>query len=616
MFAHDTGISVWHAVVAALAITALLAFLAYSNTWHSPFVFDDVPSITHEPYFSRFSFSGVNWQGILGPRGLTNFTFGINYYLGGEDVAGYHIGNFIIHLLNSWLVFVLVYYLSQRSFKRKIYASEVIDFDNHVLLAAIAAALFAVHPIQTMAVTYIAQRLTLLATFFYLVALVAYVKSRLAGNILHNTSAAGWFCVAVLAALLAMFSKEISATIPISILLVEAAFFTTGIFQFRKQLLYLPPILVLLFVVPAFYVGLVPFLQINPFNAAELSDRLHGFDVDSLFVRTVKVPAFQYPLTEPRVIMRYIRLLFLPVGQNVDHDVALSTGVLQPPTTLLSLLTIIGLLGLAFLLWKRGGRFIAFGIMFFFLGLAIESSVVVLPDVMFEYRLYLPMVGFVIVIAGFIAWALERYEWRYVAGRIPVIGLIGGLLMPIIIVLTVATFERNTVWADEVTFWSDAIAKSPHKIRPVKNLGVAYSKLENIEMAIKQFQRVIEIDPLHASGYNNLGSMYAKQGHYDDAFKVLLRAQELDPLHAGSYHNMGSTYALQGQWKEALEHYQKSIAVDSMIAVVQRDMGTALAQLGRLEEARSAFERALELDPELPLTQMKLEEVRQLLSIQ
>lgn len=614
MFAHDTEISVWHAVIAALAITALLAFLAYSNTWHSPLVFDDVPSISHEPYFSRFSFTAHDWRELFAPRGLTTFTFGANYYFGGENVLGYHVVNFIIHLLNSFLVFALVYYLSQRSFTRKTYSTELFDCDNHVFLAAVAALLFAVHPIQTMAVTYIAQRLTLLATFFYLVALVSYVKSRMVGNILRNTSAAGWFCMTILAALLAMFSKEISATIPVSLLLVEAAFFTSDIFQFRTQLLYLLPLLVLLFVVPAFYVGLVPFLQINPLNATELSERLHSFDVEHLFVRTVKVPAFQYPLTEPRVIMRYIRLLFLPVGQNVDHDVPLSTSLLQPFTTLLSLLTIIGLLGLAFVLWKRGSRFIAFGIVFFFLGLVIESSVIVLPDVMFEYRLYLPMVGFVIVIAGLIEWALERYEWRYVAGRIPAIGVIGGLLMPLIIALTVATFERNTVWADEVTFWSDATVKSPHKIRPVKNLGVAYSKLDDLEMAIKQFQRVIEIDPLHASGYNNLGSMYAKQGRYADAFKVLLRAQELDPLHAGSYHNMGSAYALQGQWKEALEHYQESIAVDSTIAVVQRDMGTALAQLGRLEEARNAFERALELDPELSLTSMKLEEVQQLLN--
>lgn len=597
----------WQFFVLAVVVIFLAAFVVYSATWQAPFLFDDFSAISQDAYVTRFAFQLSDVAALFGSRGLTNVTFGMNYYFGGANVVSYHVVNFLIHVATATCVFVLVYSLLCRLFAVRWYRTEIVDVNNHHLVALVGALLFAVHPVQTMAVTYISQRLTSLAALFYVLALLGYVRARLRGW--HW----GWFAVALCATALAMLSKEISATIPFAILLLEGSFFSSSWRVFWRRLLWIVPFILSFAYVTASYVGLVPFRSFDPFDYHAVVEQVRSVDLGPVLVRTDAIVPAHYMLTELRVIVRYIALLVFPVHQNADYDLPLSTGFFAPPTTLFSLLFLLLLLGVAAWLFWRGYRMISFGIVFFFVALSIESSVITLPDVMFEYRLYLPFVGFVFIVVGVLRFLLDRFGHRELFGGFSVAVIIGFLVAGVLIGLGVAAYQRNAVWTNEVAFWRDVVAKSPAKRRGHKNLGVALAQAGDLDGAISEFHTVIAIEPDNASGYNNLGSILAKQGRYQDAVDALRRAQELDPTHAGAYHNLGSVYTLQNRWDLAADEYQHALELDPQFAVVHRDLGTAYVQLGRLKDALAEFERAFELDPRLPLTQEKLRDVRRLL---
>ncbi len=208
--------------LAVLFLLSLLATLIYSNTFSSPFYFDDTPNIVENPQIKDLS----NFLGFSGSRAVGFLSFALNYHFNGLNVFGYHLVNLLIHITNGFLVYCLVLLLFKASASD--HGSQQLPTLNSQLAAApwialVTALLFVSHPIQTQAVTYIVQRFASLVALFYLLTLVCYVKWRLASP--EARSRYLWYAGALLSTFLAMKTKENSFTLPFMILLVEAVFF-------------------------------------------------------------------------------------------------------------------------------------------------------------------------------------------------------------------------------------------------------------------------------------------------------------------------------------------------------------------------------------------------------
>jgi tetratricopeptide (TPR) repeat protein len=630
----------------ALVLILLAGILVYANTFQAPFVLDDIYSIVNNAAIKDpLTFSAKPGWYARNPERLVAFlTFGLNYHFGGLDVTGYHVVNLAIHLANGLLVYMLVwmtfrtpyfqmqteiqqvqameasgtmpsqrnaFYLQSPPQSQSVFASQPSAF-----IPLFAALLFVVHPVQTQAVTYIVQRMTSLASMFYLLSLILYVQARLAientecrmqdteykkrnpeAGIQHSekktyrTGSKGRIKPAllisgsVIAAVLAMKTKEIAFTLPMAVVLYEACFFRGA---WKRRMFYLLPLLATLPIVPMsmFPVGLA--LDQSP------TDMLSN--IDQRVRAQSSMPRLDYLFTQFRVIVTYLRLLILPVNQNLDYDYPVYTNFFSPQVFWSFLLLAAILTAAAYLFWRTGGarmlqvenrtgaaaalRLIAFGIFWFFLTLIVESSFIPIKDVIVEHRLYLPVFGAVAAFAATFCLLAGRFA-RPAEGK-PFM-LLAALL---VLGFGIAAHQRNHVWGDAVRLWQDVVAKSPNKVRPHNNLGDALNNAGRLTEAIEVLSRAIALDPSHPHAYNNLGRAYIMSGRSREALPVLKKAIRIDPAFDDAYINLAAAYNQLEQFHEAVDLLERNINLLGRRTETHYQLGVAYALLGKWEAFR------------------------------
>ena len=396
-------------------LTILLAFLLgsvlYANTFEAGFYFDSLKGIQDNIHIRSPLNLRSLWQHYP-IRFFTYLSFALNYHFGKLEVFGYHVVNVTIHVLNGFLVWGLAYL----TLKTPAMAGAGGLARHKEWIALASALLFVAHPIQTQAVTYIVQRYTSLATLFYLLSLVMYLQARLL-NQRRETSGPRrvpsglCYLVALLSAVLAMITKEISFTLPVILVLYELLFWGSFLRKSRavdwKRL-----------------AGLVPFLgtlAIIPWALLREADKSPGDMIGGLGALSQETEAISrgdYLLTQFRVLVTYLRLLFLPVNQNLDYDYPISRSFDFPVVFSLLLLSLI--LGMAVYLLslsrqpgRSGLRVLAFGVFWFFITLSVESSVIPIRDVIYEHRLYLPSVGVVLSFVGGVFYLFDYLKWKW-----------------------------------------------------------------------------------------------------------------------------------------------------------------------------------------------------------
>ncbi|MBN1674057.1 MAG: tetratricopeptide repeat protein [Kiritimatiellae bacterium] len=565
------------AALASAAAIVVLGVLGYSNTLRAEFHFDDRPSIVENPGIR--SLRNVTRLSKAYPsRFIGYLTFALNYRYGGLDVRGYHAVNLLIHIVNGLLVWRLV-----RQFLRVTGPPPAGDSNGTVAsagdprlqagLALFAGLLFVAHPVQTQAVTYVIQRVTSLAALFYLLAMTLYMDAAAARARL-NARFFACTALALLATLLAMFTKEAAFTLPIALVLLELCFLRSSAAARRKRIFFLLPFLLTLLVIPL--TGLIS-ARMPIGLAAE-----HRF-----------ISPWQYLFTQFNVVRTYLRLLFVPIGQNLDYDYPTAESLLELPTVL-SMLLVLALLAFGLAAVKRNAL-VGFGILFFFLALAVESTVIPLRDVIFEHRLYLPLFGAVTAFAGGAAPWLARPAGGRLPTRRRACAAALGLLL--VVAAGAGAYLRNRVWKDEVSLWTDAVTKSPAKPRPHYNLGVALMKAGETEQARYQYSKALALRPDYAEAHVNLGSSFALEQKYDRAMYHYSRALRVDPYYPDGHNSLGAILYQRGQTERAIQHFSKAIRANFYFPDAHYNLGVALAAAGRAEQALSHYYAVLRLDP-------------------
>lgn len=584
-----------------IALILLLGFLAYANTFSVPFTFDDEEYIVNNPAIRDFGYfmDHARLNGLAVQQDVKNnviirplayLTFALNYRLHGLAVTGFHLVNLILHLGNGLLVYWLVtLILGTQHFSGAPPPAEADARRQPGLFPQFTALLFVVHPVQTQGVTYIVQRFTSLATLFYLGAMIAYL---LAARTSSRAVRRACYSAALVAAVAAMWSKEIAFTLPVMILLCDGLFLPG---DGKRRLARMAPLFLTMVIIP---LTLLRLSGTGDKKSNDLAGSLNLANFDN-------ISGWDYLVTQFRVIVTYIRLMLVPVRQNLDYDYPLFRSLLTPQPGA-SFLLLCALLLAACLLLRRSrmphdataswARMTAFGILWFFIALSVESSVIPISDLIFEHRLYLPSIGFIIAVLSSLEMLRVRLGHRHprpVAAAVP-------LLMAVALALAVATFLRNSVWRDPVVFWRDVTKKSPAKPRPHTHLGNAYLQRGRIDEAMREFHTVLSLNPRAYKAHHSLALAYIRLRLFDEAEREFQAALTIKPDDFQTRSNLGHFYTVTGRPDLAIGEFRTAAALSPRHPVIHLTLARACLDQGQLDEAERELLAALEVQPENP----------------
>ena len=548
-------------------LLCLLGIGIYSNALNGPFLFDDSIFVVNNIAIRDITEVSKIWNALLPQpsRFVGLYSFALNYHFHELNTFAYHATNLAIHIFVSCLVWWFVLMILSTEKVKKL---RLIKHNEHV--AFLAALVFCVHPVQTQAVSYISQRAASLATLFYLLSVCLYVKGRLSKS--KVVVAVVCFVGSAFSGLLGMFTKEIVITLPISILLFEMFF----LFKKREKPLSVKEKSVLLF----FVIILLCFMFVIPYLfKMGIMNMLFGAKASQSHQGDI-ITFWKYELTQFRVLSLFIKLMFIPLGQNFDYDFVLSKSLFDP-ITFLCFIFVIFIVTFAVKI-KKKNILVSYG-MFWFL---VTYSVNLIPraNVIFEHKLYLLSIGFCFAIsAGF--YCLLKDLKKFVC-----------VMVGIIITLSLFTFNRNKIWGDEFLFWSDVVKKSPNKARPHNDLGLAYFKKGNFDSALEHYNRAIDLDGAIEEAYNNRGVVYTKRRHDDLALVDFNKAISIRPRYADALNNRGVIYKRKGMFNRALKDYAEALRYNMVYPDIFFNIAVIYEKKGRLDLAERNYNKALSLD--------------------
>jgi tetratricopeptide (TPR) repeat protein len=560
----------FHILICLVLVAVSLAL--YLPTLDYSYALDDRDNITENEHIQITALTpgqlhSAATESLADRRPVANVTFALNYLIGGLDVRGFRLVNIAIHSATGILVYILAFLTFQTVCRNRKDDTEAVlqsGVKASLIGAAAAALIWTAHPLQTQSVIYIVQRMTSLATLFYLSALCLYIAGRsrtLPRLPCYVAAAASW--------ILALGSKEIAVMLPITIVLYEWFFYRdlkSG--WFAKSLKFWVPALIATAVI---YWIWMPSITLDYL----LKPGRRDFSM------------IERQFIEFRVVVFYITLILLPLPSrmNLDHHFTVSTALWSPPSTLICFLSLAAVVMLA-IVGARRHRLLSFCGIWFLLHLALESSIINL-ELAFEHRLYLPSVGFVI---GAV-WLTQQYVRIPQAAKVALYSLV-------FCAAATGTFLRSPTWRDPLTLWADCVAKAPDKARP-NNVYASYlMEAKKFDEAEPYLLQAIKVKPDYAYAHNGLGNLYRERDRSDLALVHYREAIIHKPGLAEAHFNIGNTLQGLERWEEAVAAYQQTIAVDPTYNLAQFHLGKTLLDSGDAAAAVTAFEALLRRTPD------------------
>lgn len=547
----------------AFIVIMLVGSIAYFNAFDVPFYFDDLDNIKHPDLqmevLTGEAVSKALTGGLLKTRPVTNFSFALNYYIGGYRVQGYHLVNLMIHITAGFLLFLLVKLTLAL-------AGEGDDRRNIYLISLLAALLWLVHPLCTQSVTYIVQRMNSLVSMLYLLSLVIYIYARIE----QQDSSPGLrpkvivlFFLSALAGVVALGSKENAAMLPVTILVYEWFFFRQLSRSWLKRALPVVGVIVLFIFTLAWL-----------YTDGHVFERIVGGYGNRDFTLTQRL------LTQPRVILHYLSLIVYPDPNRLvlDYNFPLSTSFFSPHITIYAILCIVGFIGIAMFIAQKE-RIISFCLIWFFLNLLIESTIIPL-EMVYEHRTYLPSMGLITIFVMLIF----RFARNAVISTACVVG--------VCILFTVWTIQRNSVWRDPVALWESNLSKYPNDSRVHANLGSAYYEFGDIDKAEASYELAVKLQPTNKGVLKNLGVIALRQGDIELAKSYFNASLKQDKRFSPTLLELGWVYMREEQFAEA-EKIFKKLLQNVLGPDVREKVNMYLAQInlrmGRYDEAEAAM---------------------------
>jgi tetratricopeptide (TPR) repeat protein len=551
-----------------LLITALVACatLPYLNILFNGFVYDDDNQVVQNPYVRSFRYLKeiftTNVWSFSGAHSVTNYyrpmmTLGylVCYRLFGMRAYGFHLVSLLLHVLVVCLVFVL---------------TERLTGDR--VWAFVAGALFALHPIHTESVAWIAAVTDLELTFFYLLTFGFFLAvARPGGGRSERMLAAMG-----VAFVLALLSKEQAMTLP-ALATVYEHFYradrsetSTSQKLARYGVLWLAGVAYVLF-------------------------RMHVFGALAPAKNLARLTPQQIVLSAIALVGQYVGKLLWPMRLCAFYVFHKSTSPFDL-RVLAGLLALLALAALFFVCWRsreRNVRFASFAIVWFFATLApVLNAHWVAANVFTERYLYLPSVG----VAWLVGLGAAKLWSRVPAGsaqrRAVVLAgfAVGGLFAARIV-------TRNRDWNDDIVLYNRTLDLSPDATVILNNLGTVYWHRSLSDKAESVWRKTLTLDPNNASALNNLGLVAGRKKQYPEAAEFFQRAIKLNPNESDPHRNMGTLYRLMGMAGPAESQLRMALALSPLDYRALNELGRLLLEEGRVSEAEDQFRASVRNEP-------------------
>ncbi len=568
---------------------SLLLFVSYSNSFKASWQLDDKPNILKNHLIQIDKLSTEQLIGATQAKpGSGGFyrpaacvSFALNWYFGKNNVLGYHIVNFLIHLCTAWFLFLTIELLFLTPKLSGRYSPEQIKF-----IALTASLLWALNPIQTQAVTYIVQRMASMAAMFSIVAIYCYLKARLSNR---KKEQAIYLIQAATSYILALLSKENVVAIIIALPVFELLFFQLSLS--RKILFKLIG-------------GVVAAAVITGLGGLALRPEL--FDFISNYYSNRPFTLIERVLTEQRIVVHYLSQLLFPAPSrlSIEHDIILSTSILTPWTTLVAIIVNGSLTLIAIKVYQKH-PFISLAILFFYINHLVESTILPL-ELIFEHRNYLPSFFIFVPMAILLQYAMIKLQ----KNRLAVNSFIM-LVALLFITEGYATYVRNEVWRTEETLWLDAAKKAPNSARPLAVLALKLAWGPNPNEA--KYRKALELtkhtlslrmsrEGLDAAQLGNIASIYNKLSEHDKAVVYYRKALDLAPGEANIRYNLCKALIMKGDFQKAKFELENILNNGFIHADYLNLLGFINLKIGQPGQALPFLQQALHYSPNRPDT--------------
>lgn len=567
---------------AAVLLTILIC-LIYSNTLNSGWYLDDHHNIPRNSgvHMHSLGMDSVIRSLYAAPRDeslnrpIAYLTFALNWHWGQNDPKGYRVVNIAIHAFIAFFLFLTIVTLFE--------TPNINGWDKKSIyfIALLASVLWAVHPIQIQAVTYIVQRMASMAALFYIIGIFCYLKARISKSAGYRVFFFGLCCLVFL---LGIGTKNNAILLPISLVLIEFLFFrdlSQRSTQKKAAAIFLGGIII---------VGGVGLLLFLDGSLARIFGRYEtrAFTMDERL------------LTQSRIVLFHISQIFYPIAErfSIEHDFAYSTSLFRPWTTLPSIATIFSLVGLA--LWRiRKNPFLAFAILFFFGNHIIESSIIPL-EMVFEHRNYLPSLFLFLPIAAGIKLAFDHYYFI----KKPMFYFLVFSVCAVIIGIGTSTYIRNWDWRSAKSLWEDAMKKAPQSARPLQNLAWGYylptgQNNEAIDLYKRALYKRDNNVGFEIYSYSNLSNIYySRLNDYEKSLKYALKTIDISPTHDSGNRLTVKSFCKLNRYDEALLHLDDLITDNPEKSEYHYLKGFILLKTSKPEKALNCFQKSLQLSPD------------------
>lgn len=527
----------------------LIAFI-YSPSFRGPYILDDSHTLTTNAFVHSYSgFVGIWSTGRAyssaaanyGYRPVTTTMNMVLWSVADGATWPFHLAKMVLFLLTCWLLY-------------KIWSVLLPRVQPEVLGAAVLV--FAVNPVHSQVVTYIAAIATQWAALFVGLAILSYLKFR-------ATNFRRWHLLSLICALLAILSKEEGVVVVALIPLIEI--------YLRKiegaRLLSLQRVGTLAaYLVPAVIgVGLIAWM----------------FEPTQNLVRS-QISMWSYFMTQWRAYVRYFAMYFYSYDLNADNLAFGFSSQFLDRDVLIALAMNIGVVISALACWRRYPA-LTLAVVWFYVGISPASSVVVLSEPVNDHRAFIGYLGFAIV-------GILLLEWLHRKNR--TVFLIAAFIT--VCVYSVMTYQRGDVWSSNEKLWSDTVIKNPTSARALNNLGLELIRHNKYSTALDLLQRCSQVQPDYSACHVNRGVAYAQMGRDAEAEESFALAIKYDQGIIASRYNWAKFLSARGQFAKA----QVLLAEADKMAIglnldVRMELISVIAQQGQLDISKKLYQEAM-----------------------
>lgn len=567
------------------AAIALATFVVYLPALRNGFVnWDDGKYIVDNPYlraldrsffqWAFFDFYMSNWHP------LTWLSHALDYAVWGLNPAGHHFTSILLHSANTYIVVVLVVHLLSETANKA--AGEVpTPVAGSVLIAAgVTGLMFGLHPLHVESVAWVSERKDLLCALFFLLSIGQYINyvSNVEDGIPEHTGPISAFNKSYVLALvffvLALLSKPMAVSLPLVFLVLD--WFPFNRFRAAKMTVFL-------------IIEKIPFITFSFLSS-----------VVTIFAQRASMASMEEASLATRMLMAvhaivlYLGQMILPINLSPFHPYPQHVSILSPEY-FLSFMVVLGLTITSLAVLKKQKMWLAIWSYYLIVLLPVLGIVQVGMQSMADRYTYLPSLGPFLAVGLSTAWLSKKLnESERQCMMIKVVCSIAA--SSAIILMSSATIAQIAVWRDGVALWSHVIQSGEPSPIAYLNRGVVFEKAGQLELALSDFDKTIDLDRDFFKSYDNLGNVWAKLGRYDKAIEAHTTAINLNPQSAESYNNRGTVFAGLDLFEKAIEDYTSAIMINPKFVTAYVNRGNAYDALAWYEMALAEYNKALSLN--------------------